>query len=36
MKKLYGEERRNVLLEELKQAGRPMTGSELARLAHVS
>ncbi|MDN5709048.1 MAG: transcription repressor NadR [Planococcus sp. (in: firmicutes)] len=36
MKKLYGEERRNVLLDELKQAGRPMTGSELAKLAQVS
>ncbi|MGM0897176.1 MAG: transcription repressor NadR [Bacillota bacterium] len=36
MKKLYGEERRNVLLEELKQAARPMTGGELGKLAQVS
>lgn len=36
MKKLYGEERRTVLLNELKQAGRPMTGSGLAKLAGVS
>lgn len=36
MKKLYGEERRTVLLDELKQVRRPMTGSELAKLAQVS
>ncbi len=36
MKKLYGEERRNVLLDTIRQAGRPMTGSELAKLAKVS
>lgn len=36
MKKLYGEERRQILLEKLKTADMPLTGSELAAFAKVS
>lgn len=34
--KLLGEERRNLLLEELKAAKQPITGGELATMANVS
>lgn len=36
MKKLYGEQRRQILLEKLKAAGAPLTGSDLAAFASVS
>ncbi len=36
MKKLYGEQRRQMLLEKLKTAEAPLTGSELAAFANVS
>ncbi|RNF40955.1 transcription repressor NadR [Planococcus salinus] len=36
MKKLYGEERRQILLEKIKTANKPLTGSELAAVAQVS
>lgn len=35
-RKLYGEERRNKLLEILRESPEPVTGSELSRLTHVS
>ncbi|AQQ52906.1 transcription repressor NadR [Planococcus lenghuensis] len=36
MTKMYGEERRAYLLEQLATAGGPLTGTELAKLANVS
>lgn len=36
MKKLYGEERRQILLEKIKTSGKPLTGGELAAFANVS
>lgn len=36
MKKLYGEQRRQILLEKLKTAEEPLTGGELAAFANVS
>lgn len=36
MTKLYGEQRRQILLEKLKTSGAPLTGSELAAFASVS
>lgn len=36
MKKLFGEQRRQFLLEKIKTSAQPMTGSELAALASVS
>lgn len=36
MKKLYGEQRRQILLEKLKTSGAPLTGGELASFAGVS
>ncbi|WP_416144485.1 transcription repressor NadR [Planococcus koreensis] len=36
MKKLYGEQRRQILLEKLKTADAPLTGGELAAFANVS
>lgn len=36
MKKLYGEQRRSILLETLKTSGSPITGAELAAKAGVS
>ncbi|HSJ37585.1 MAG TPA: transcription repressor NadR [Planococcus sp. (in: firmicutes)] len=36
MKKLLGEQRRGILLEKLKNAEQPLTGSELAAFANVS
>src|SRR5699024_8296745 len=35
-KKLYGEERRNVIIETLKKSKNPVTGTELAELTNVS
>src|SRR5690625_1817341 len=35
-KKLYGEERRNVIIETLKRSENPVTGTELAELTNVS
>lgn len=35
-KKLYGEERRNVIINTLKKAENPITGNELANLTKVS
>lgn len=36
MKKLFGEQRRQFLLEKIKSSNEPMTGSDLAALANVS
>lgn len=36
MKKLYGEQRRQILLEKLKSADEPLTGAGLAAFANVS
>ncbi|MGI2326482.1 transcription repressor NadR [Planococcus sp. YIM B11945] len=36
MKKLYGEQRREILLDKIKTAASPLTGSELAAIANVS
>lgn len=36
MKKLYGEQRRQILLEKIKSSLTPLTGSELAAIANVS
>ncbi|OCS88456.1 transcription repressor NadR [Caryophanon tenue] len=36
MKKILGEQRRNLLLNHLKQATAPITGTDLAKLANVS
>ncbi|WKA56268.1 transcription repressor NadR [Planococcus shixiaomingii] len=36
MKKLYGEDRRQILLEKIKTSSNPLTGSELAAFASVS
>ena len=36
MKKLYGEQRRQILLKKLKSADEPLTGAELAAFANVS
>lgn len=35
-KKLYGEERRNVIIKALKESENPVTGTELASLTNVS
>src|SRR5699024_9326824 len=35
-KKQYGEERRNVIIETLKESKNPVTGTELAELTNVS
>lgn len=36
MKKLYGEDRRQILLQKIKTSPAPLTGSELAAFANVS
>lgn len=36
MKKILGEERRNILLAHLKSSSKPLTGADLAKLANVS